>query len=320
MRCLVAGAGGFIGGALVRRLKAEGHYVNAVDIKPQEHALEFKPDVFRLLDLRDPNAAKSVFGAYSLPFDEVYQLAADRGGMGYVDGKDSQILHNNTLINTHMLAAATAHGVERYLFASSACVYPESAQMGKTSQALAEHEAFPAYPQDAYGWENLLAEMACRYTAMQTRIARLYSIYGPGDAWTGGREKSLAALCRKVAEAPDGGEIEVWGDGSQIRTYLYIDDAVRGIIGVMRGDQEGPYNIGDDFEVTTGALAKHIIDVSGKCLGIKYVPGPMGVQSRTPCLARAKRNLGWEPTVSLSEGVKRAYNWIEQKVTSMVPA
>lgn len=311
---LVCGAGGFIGGHLVKKLKREGYWVRGVDIKGHEFALT-QADEFLLLDLRDPNNCRV---ALTLPdgstFDEVYQLAADMGGMGFISIAECEVLHNNALININMTHTAAEMGVPRYFFSSSVCVYRD---MQPDDPPLTEDDAIPANPDNEYGWEKLYAERVAmaygqRYP-MKVRIARFENCYGPEGTWRGGREKAPAAICRKVAEAEDGGTIEVWGDGTAIRVFTYIDDLVEGIYTLMQSDLEGPVNIGSDERVTVADLVKTVIEVSGKRLNVKYVPGPVGVQARNFSKARI-RSLGWEAKVPLREGIKRTYAWIEEQV------
>lgn len=313
-RALVCGAGGFIGGHLIKKLKREGYWVRGVDIK--EH--EFAPtaaDEFLLLDLREPENCRQ---ALTLPdggtFDEVYQLAADMGGMGFISVAECEVLRNNALINLHMTHTAAEIGVPRYFFSSSVCVYRD---MQPDEPPLSEDDAIPANPDNEYGWEKLYAErVAMAYSrryGMKVRIARFENCYGPEGAWTGGREKAPAAICRKVAQAEDGGVIEVWGDGTAIRVFTYVDDLVDGIYALMQSDLEGPVNLGSDERVTVADLVRTVIEVSGKRLTVKYVPGPVGVHARNFSKARIK-SLGWEAKVSLREGIARTYRWIEEQI------
>ncbi len=313
-RALVCGAGGFIGGHLVKKLKREGYWVRGVDIKYPEFA-PTQADEFLLLDLRDPRNCQA---ALTLPdgqtFDEVYQLAADMGGMGFISVADCEVLHNNALININMTHAAAEMGVSRYFFSSSVCVYRN---MQPDEPPLTEDDAIPANPDNEYGWEKLYAERVAmaygRRYPMKVRIARFENCYGPEGTWTGGREKAPAAICRKVAEADNGGTIEVWGDGRAIRVFTYIDDIVEGIYLLMQSDLEGPVNIGSDERVTVDELVRTVIAVSGKEIKVKYVPGPVGVQARNFSKARI-RSLGWEAKVSLKEGIAITYKWIEEQV------
>src|SRR3989442_14146637 len=301
-RALVCGAGGFIAGHLVKRLKREGYWVRGVDIKPPE----FSPttaDDFQLLDLREPGACDAALSLPSGRVDEAYQLAADMGGMGFIHSAESDILRNNALININMIHAAARAGVGRYFFSSSVCVYRD---MEPGEPELTEDEAYPAHPDNEYGWEKLYAERVAlafgRKYGMEVRIARFKNCYGPEGAWTGGREKAPAAICRKVAEATDGGTIEVWGDGSAIRSFVYVDDMVAAILALVMSDLEGPVNIGTSEYVTVDQLAETAVRASAKRLGIRHVDGPRGVLSRNFSHARIE-SLGWRPTVSLAEGI-----------------
>lgn len=314
-KVLVTGAGGFIGHHLVTYLKQRGYWVRGVDIEYPE----FSPvdaDEFELLDLRRRDnclrAARDV--------DEVYALAADMGGMGYISSNHSQILRNNLLINTHTLDAARVNGVRRYFFTSSACVYPEYLQEEADVTPLKEEDAYPAQPQDAYGWEKLIVERLCTHYrddfGIETRIVRFHNIFGPLGTWDGGREKAPAALCRKVAVAKltANPEVEIWGDGEQTRSFCYIDDCVRGIHRLMRSDYGEPLNLGQDRLVTINQLADMIAGIAGIEIVKKHVPGPQGVRGRNSDNARLRQVLGWEPEISLEEGFARTYAWIEGQV------
>src|SRR6266705_4583206 len=280
---VVCGAGGFIGSHLVKRLKGEGYQVRGVDIKRPE----FSPstaDEFLLLDLRDPAACRQallVGDSLSCRFDEVYQLAADMGGMGFIHSAECEIMRNSALINSNMIDAAGTLGAKRYFFSSSVCIYRD---MVPGEAELTEEQGYRAAPDNEYGWEKLYAErMAIAYGRrykMAIRIARFQNCYGPEGTWTGGREKAPAAICRKVAEAPDGGTIEVWGDGRAIRSYTYIDDMVDGIRRLMQSDLDGPTNIGSPEYVSVRQLVETAARVAGKAINVRYVPGPVGVQSR----------------------------------------
>ena len=313
-RALVCGAGGFIGGHLVKKLKREGYWVRGVDIKQHE----FSPttaDEFLLLDLRLPEECRSALeldGGNA--FDEVYQLAADMGGMGFISISECEVLRNNALINLHMTHHASEMGVPRYFYSSSVCVYRD---MVAGEPELAEEDAVPANPDNEYGWEKLYSERVAqaygRRDRMLVRIARFQNCYGPEGTWQGGREKAPAALCRKVAEAPDGGDVEVWGDGSAVRSFIYVDDLVNAIFMLMHSRLEGPANIGCPEYVTVDELAALAIEASGKTLLVKHVEGPVGVLSRNFSHSRIE-SLGWEPRVSLREGVVRTYSWVEGQV------
>jgi GDP-D-mannose 3',5'-epimerase len=317
-RALVCGAGGFIGGHLVKKLKREGYWVRGVDIK--EH--EFTPtltDEFLLLDLREAyNCWKAVNLGNGETFDEVYQLAADMGGMGFIHTAECDIMRHSALINNHMIDVATRIGVGRYFFSSSVCVYRD---MEPGEPALDEDDAYPALPDNEYGWEKLYAErMALAYARhypIEVRVARFQNCYGPEGTWRGGREKAPAAICRKVAMAEDGGTIPVWGDGTAIRAYTYVDDLVDGVYMLMQSDLKGPTTIGGDEYVTVDELVQTVISVSGKEIRVKYVEGPVGVQARNFSKARIK-SLGWEARTSLREGIERTYPWVEAQAKAAV--
>ncbi|MCX7853995.1 MAG: NAD-dependent epimerase/dehydratase family protein, partial [Caldilineales bacterium] len=308
------GAGGFIGGHLVKKLKREGYWVRGVDIKHHEFA-PTQADEFLLVDLREPEACRCALTLPDgRPFDEVYQLAADMGGMGFISVAECEVLHNNALINLHMAHHAAEMGVPRYFFSSSVCIYRD---MAPDEPPLSEDDAYPAQPDNEYGWEKLYAERVAmaygRRYGMAVRIARFENCYGPEGTWQGGREKAPAAICRKVAQAEDGGTIEVWGDGTAIRVFTYVDDLVDGIYTLMQSDLEGPVNLGSDERVTVAELVRTVIEVSGKRIGIRYVPGPVGVHARNFRKDRI-RSLGWEPRFSLREGIARTYAWIAAQV------
>ncbi len=312
-KALVCGAGGFIAGHLVKKLKSEGYWVRGVDIK--EH--EFSPsqaDEFQLLDLRK---AENCLSALTLPegaFDEVYQLAADMGGMGFIHSAECEIMRNSALINIHMTHYAWKLGVPRYFFSSSVCVYRD---MLPGEPEMTEAEAIPANPDNEYGWEKLYAERIAqayeRNRGMKVRIARFQNCYGPEGTWTGGREKAPAALCRKVAEIEDGGAIEVWGDGTAIRSYTYVDDMIDGIFMLMHSDLQGAVNIGSPQYVSVDELAETIAEVSGKNFTFKHVEGPVGVQSRNFSNVRIY-SIGWKSRYDLKDGISLTYPWVEQQV------
>ncbi len=312
-RALVCGAGGFIGGHLVEALKQKGYWVRGVDIKSHEFAPS-GADEFLLLDLREPQNCRTALGVGERTFDEVYQLAADMGGMGFISRADCEVLRNNALINIHMVHAAAEMEVPRYFFSSSVCVYPD---MQAGAAEMSEEEAIPANPDNEYGWEKLYAERVSqaygRRSAMEVRIARFQNCYGPKGTWTGGREKAPAAICRKVAEARPGGVIDVWGDGSAVRCYIYVSDLVEAVHLLMLSELEGPVNIGAPEYVSVDELVETVIEVSGKEVGVQHVDGPVGVHSRNFSNERIY-SLGWRPRVSLMEGIGLTYPWIEAQV------
>jgi len=315
-KALVCGAGGFIGGHLVKKLKAEGYWVRGVDIK--EH--EFAPtasDEFLLLDLRKKENCETALALGASTFDEVYQLAADMGGMGFIHSAECEIMHNNAFINLYMTHAAAQAGVPRYFFSSSVCVYRD---MKPGEPEMSEAEAIPAHPDNEYGWEKLYSERVAmaygRRYGFEVRIARFQNCYGPEGTWCGGREKAPAAICRKVAEADDGGTIDVWGDGTAVRSYTYIDDMVDGIWRLMQSPLEGPVNIGCPQYVTVDQLVATVAAVAGKRVNIAHVDGPVGVQSRNFSNARIY-SIGWRPGFFLREGIERTYPWIEAQVRAL---
>jgi GDP-D-mannose 3',5'-epimerase len=315
-KALVCGAGGFIAGHLVRRLKAEGYWVRGVDIKHPEFAPSAADD-FLILDLRDAahcERALTLNRAGESEFDEVYQLAADMGGMGFISFAECEIMRNNALINGNMIHAAAALNVPRYFFSSSVCVYRD---MAPDESELTEDDAYPGQPDNEYGWEKLYAERVAlayaRRYGLAVRIARFQNCYGPDGTWTGGREKAPAAICRKIAEVDDGGTVEVWGDGSAIRSYTYVDDMVDGVFRLMHSDLEGPVNIGAPEYVTVAQLVDVVTRVAGKRLTVRYVSGPVGVRSRNFSNARVY-SLGWQARFSLEAGIGRTYPWIAEQV------
>lgn len=310
---LVCGAGGFIAGHLVERLKREGYWVRGVDIK----AHEFRPtaaDEFLVLDLREPENCRAALTLGDGTFDEVYQLAADMGGMGFIHSAECEIMHNSVLINVHMTHTAAMMKVPRYFYSSSVCVYRD---MQPGEPEMTEDQAVPANPDNEYGWEKLYSERMLqaysRHYGMIARIARFQNCFGPYGTWTGGREKAPAATCRKVAEVPDGGTIKVWGDGTAIRSYTYVDDMVDGIYRLMHSDLEGAVNIGNPEYVTVKELVDMTAQVAGKRINIEWVPGPVGVQSRNFSNERIY-STGWRARTSTLEGLRRTYPWIEQQV------
>ena len=312
-KALVCGAGGFIAGHLVKKLKSLGYWVRGVDIKAHEWSPD-SADEFMLLDLRIEDNCAVALTLSQGKFDEVYQLAADMGGMGFIHSAETEIMHNSTLINVYMTDLAAKIGVPRYFFSSSVCVYRD---MKHGEPEMTEAQAVPANPDNEYGWEKFYSERVAqayeRRTKMQVRIARFQNCYGPEGTWTGGREKAPAALCRKVALIPDGGTIEVWGDGSAVRSYTYVSDMVDGIYLLMQSDLHGAANIGCPEYVSVDELAQTVARVAGKKINIKHVEGPVGVQSRNFSNARIY-SLGWKSKVSVEEGICRTYPWIEAQV------
>jgi nucleoside-diphosphate-sugar epimerase len=312
---LVTGAGGFIGHHLVTYLRRQGYWVRGADTKRPEFG-ETCANEFLLLDLRRwENCLEA-----TADVDEVFALAADMGGMGYISSHHAQILHNNALINIHTLEAARLNGVRRYLYTSSACVYPEYRQSTVDIAPLREEDAYPAQPQDAYGWEKLIVERLCTHYhedyGMETRIVRFHNIFGPQGTWTGGREKAPAAMCRKVAEVKLTGNpvVEIWGDGEQTRSFCYIDDCVVGIHKLMQSSYPEPLNLGQDRLVTINELADMVASIAGVAIEKRHVPGPQGVRGRNSDNTRLREVLGWEPRISLEEGLARTYPWIESQL------
>ena len=315
VKVLVTGAGGFIGHHLVSFLRTKGYWIRGVDLKPPEYCAS-DANEFEVLDLRNwQECLRATAG-----INEVYALAADMGGMGFISCNHAQILHNNSLIDLHCIEAAKQNGVSRYLYTSSACVYPEFKQTETNCVPLKEEDAYPAAPQDAYGWEKLIGEQLCTHYrqdyGLETRIVRFHNIFGPLGTWQGGREKAPAALCRKIAAAQLEGlhEIDIWGDGDQTRSFCYIDDCVTGLHKLMRSDYHEPLNLGQDRMVSINELARMIANIAGLQMDINHVPGPQGVRGRNSDNTRLKEVLRWEPQISLEEGLGRTYSWIEKQV------
>jgi len=336
---LVLGAGGFIGSHLVKRLKSEGFWVRGVDLKYPE----FEPTVaddFIIGDLRDPKVVKNIFliesnngehplnYEYNSPrpfvqhmqFDEVYQLAADMGGAGYIftGENDANVMHNSATINLNVAHEAVEQKAKRVFYSSSACIYPEHNQLDPENPNCEESSAYPANPDSEYGWEKLFSERMflafARNYGLEVRIARFHNIFGPQGTWKGGKEKAPAAMCRKVAETPDGGEIEVWGDGLQTRSFLYVDECVEGILRLTRSDFEGPVNIGSEEMIAINDLAKMAIDISGKNIKVKNISGPTGVRGRNSDNKLIQEKLGWSPNYPLISGLTETFNWINKQV------
>ena len=313
---LVCGAGGFIGGHLVKRLKREGFWVRGVDLKFHEHA-ETEADDFVIGDLRDPHFVREIIDRR---FDEVYQLAADMGGAGYIftGENDANVMHNSATINLNVLDACHKRNIRRVFYSSSACMYPSYNQEDPDNPNCAEDSAYPANPDSEYGWEKLFSERLYlaynRNHGMECCVARYHNIFGPEGTWEGGKEKAPAALCRKVAMTENGGEIEVWGDGLQTRSFLYIDECLEGTTRLLRSDFEGPVNIGSEEMISINNLARMVIDISGKDIRITNVPGPEGVRGRNSDNRLIAETLGWAPEQPLLEGIQRTYAWIAGQV------
>lgn len=313
---LVCGAGGFIGSHMVKRLKGEGFWVRGVDVKRPEFS-QSPADDWVDGDLRDPVLCRELMDR---PFDEVYQFAADMGGAGYVftGENDAAIMHNSCLVNLNTLNACKAGRVGRIFYSSSACIYPEYNQMDPENPNCAEESAYPAHPDSDYGWEKLFSERMYlafhRNYGLSVRIARYHNIFGPEGAWQGGREKAPAALCRKVAEAADGACIEIWGDGRQTRSFLYIDECLEGTLRLTRSSWTGPVNIGSEERVSIDQLADMVIAISGKKLQKRHIPGPLGVRGRNSDNRLIAEKLGWRPTRPLVEGMEKTYRWVEGQV------
>lgn len=314
-RVLVTGAGGFIGHHLVNRLKAEGHWVRGVDLKYPDYQAS-AADGFEIRDLRKWEECLS---ATRGSIDEVYNLAADMGGIGYITAFHADIARNNILINAHMLEAARQHDVKRFLFSSSACVYAQSKQKDAAVTPLREGDAFPAEPEPGYGWEKLYAEELCRYYwqdhKFETRIVRFHNVYGTLGTYDGGKEKAPAAICRKVALASDGGKIEVWGDGHQTRSFMYVDDCVEGLLRIMASDYRGALNLGTEELVSINQLVDLVSVVAGKRLNKWHnLSGPQGVRGRNSDNSLLRKTLGWQPSITLRQGLALTYPWIQQEL------
>ncbi|MEM7193879.1 MAG: NAD-dependent epimerase/dehydratase family protein [Pseudomonadota bacterium] len=321
---LVCGAGGFIGTHLVERFKAEGCWVHGIDLKAPEFC-ETAADEFTLADLRDPGVCRK---ALANGFDEVYQLAADMGGAGYLftGENDADVMHNSSMINLNILSTSRDVGVGKIFYASSACIYPEYNQTDPDNPNCSEDSAYPAQPDSEYGWEKLFSERLyasyLRNYNVDVRIGRFHNIFGPLGTWTGGKEKAPAAMCRKVAQADDGGEIEIWGDGQQTRSFLYIDECVESVQRLMHSDYREPINIGSSEMIRINALADLVAEVANKQISIKNVAGPEGVRGRNSDNVRIEHILNWKPSASLKQGLKPTYEWIRQQVgaDNMEPA
>lgn len=313
---LVLGAGGFIGSHLVKRLKHEGFAVRGVDLKKPEFS-NSAADEFVTGDLRDAAFCKAVFDK---KFDHVYQFAADMGGAGYIftGDNDAQVMHNSAQINLNVVEACRATGAGKIFYSSSACMYPAYNQQNPDNPKCSEDSAYPAAPDSEYGWEKLFSERLylsyARNHGLQVRIARLHNVYGPEGSFAGGKEKAPAALCRKVAEAKDGGAIEIWGDGKQTRSFLYVDECVEGIRRLMESDVSEPLNIGSEEMISINALAQMVVGISGKELALKNVEGPMGVRGRNSDNKLIAEKLGWQPHYPLQKGMEHLYAWVQAQV------
>lgn len=315
-KALVCGAGGFIGGHLVKRLKTEGYWVRGVDLKHPEFS-KSAADEFIIGDLRDQNVSRQIM---DIRFDEVYQLAADMGGAGYIftGNHDADVMHNSATINLNIAELCKKTNVGVLFYSSSACMYPAYNQMDPNNPKCTEESAYPAEPDSEYGWEKLFSERLYlayhRNFDLNVRIGRFHNIFGPEGTWCGGKEKAPAALCRKVAETPQGGVIEVWGDGAQTRSFLYIDECVEAVRRLVKSDFVGPVNIGSEEMITINQLATMAIELSGKRISIKNIPGPIGVKGRNSDNRLLRSKLSWEPSLPLCEGLKITFDWINQKV------
>lgn len=305
------GAGGFIGGHLVRRLRNEGFWVRGVDLKQPEFS-ESSAHEFVVGDLRDLKIAEVAVEG----MEDIYQLAADMGGAGYIftGEHDACVMHNSATINLNTLEAGRKAGVKRFFYSSSACIYPERNQVDPENPICSEDSAYPAAPDSEYGWEKLFSERLffaySRNYGLEVHVARFHNIFGPEGTWTGGREKAPAAICRKVAEAPDHGEIEIWGDGLQTRSFLYVDECLEGVRRLMESQFQGPVNIGSEEMVTINQLAEMAMHIAGKRLQIRHIPGPLGVRGRNSDNRLVAKELKWAPSAPLEEGLRRTYRWI----------
>lgn len=317
-RALVCGAGGFIGNHLVSRLKSLGYWVRGVDLKRPEYGIS-QADEFLVYDLREQKHYPKIFAG---KIDEVFQLAADMGGAGYIFTglNDANIIHNSAMINLNVADYCHKKNVDRVFFSSSACIYPERNQQNPDSPDCSEDSAYPAAPDSEYGWEKIFSERL--YLAfhknhnLKVRIARFHNIFGEFGTWNGGREKAPAAICRKVAEAKDGGTIEIWGDGKQTRSFLHIDECLDGVLRLMNSDLTGPFNIGSEEMVSINELAEIVMHIAGKNLKIKHIEGPNGVRGRNSHNKLIKKSLGWAPSQRLHVGLEKTYKWISEQVAS----
>ena len=318
-KALVLGGGGFIGSHLVKRLKRDGYWVRAVDLKYPEFC-DTHADNFIQGDLRSQSICDHVFDQR---FDEVYQLAADMGGAGYIftGEHDADVMHNSALINLNVVERCHKTGVGKVFYSSSACIYPEYNQMDPDNPKCSEDSAYPAAPDSEYGWEKLFSERLylsyMRNHGLQVRVGRFHNIYGPEGSWNNGKEKAPAAICRKVAEAQDGGSIDIWGDGKQTRSFLYVDECVEAVLRFMKSDFCGPVNIGSEEMIAINDLARMVIDISGKNITINNIAGPLGVRGRNSDNNIFREKIGWESTETLSQGIEKTYAWISQQVAKL---
>jgi GDP-D-mannose 3',5'-epimerase len=314
---LVCGAGGFIGSHLVKRLKADGYWVRGVDLKRNEFS-PIPADEFIVGDLRDPSVVRGVLAGT----DEVYQLAADMGGAGYIftGEHDASVMHNSATINLNVLELGREAGVKKYFYSSSACMYPAHNQTDPDNPNCSEDSAYPAAPDSEYGWEKLFSERLYaayqRNHGIEIHVARFHNIFGPEGTWCGGREKAPAAICRKVAETLNGGEIEIWGDGQQTRSFLYVEECIEGIRRLMESDFAGPVNIGSEEMVTINQLAEMAMEIAGKRLRIRHIDGPLGVRGRNSDNRLIRHKLGWAPSASLRKGLETTYHWVAEQVAA----
>lgn len=327
-KILIQGGGGFIGGHLVKRLMSEGHWVRTADLKSHEYGV--RPSEERIGDLADYDFAKSITRLENEEnFDEIYQLAADMGGAGYIfsGNFDADLMQNSSVVNLNLMRALTSvedfdkRNKPKIFYSSSACIYPEEIQMEIDNPGLREMDAYPANPDSEYGWEKLFSERLflayARNYGFPVRIARFHNVYGPQGTWRGGREKSPAAICRKVALCPDNGEIEIWGDGKQTRSYLYIDDCVDAVLLLMKSSYSQPINIGSEEIVSINELVNIAAEIAGKSIRIRHVPGPLGVRGRNSNNDLIRKELGWDKKISLREGLSRTYRWIDEQIEMM---
>ena len=315
-KALVCGGGGFIGSHLIKRLKKENFWVRSIDLKLPEFG-ESAADDFIVADLRDPKVCEQILDR---AFDEVYQLAADMGGAGYLftGDHDADVMHNSACINLNMAYFGVKAQIKKIFYSSSACIYPKRNQLDPDNPKCSEASAYPADPDSEYGWEKLFSERVyhsfSRNYGLDIRIARFHNIFGPEGSWKDGKEKAPAAICRKVAEAPDGGTIDLWGDGKQTRSFLYIDECLEAIYRLMQSDYSGPVNIGSEEMVTINQLAEDVMNIAGKKLTINHIPGPTGVRARNSDNRLIRKKLGWEPSMQLKDGLAKTYDWINKQV------